>query len=96
MKIKLLVGNSAITEVNELKNNGIAIFRLTFYIFRMQIFHIINLNPSSRTRLIFKINGQTESMKKICLTFRAGSIGRALGGFPTFHDQLVFFRSNTQ
>ena len=35
--------NSAITEVNELKNICIAIFRLMFYIFRMQIFHIYNL-----------------------------------------------------
>ena len=30
MKIKLLVVNSAVTEVNKLKNICIAIFRLTF------------------------------------------------------------------
>ena len=38
-KDKLAVGNSVITEVNELKNICIAIFRLTLYIFRMPIFH---------------------------------------------------------
>ena len=43
IKIKLLVVNSAVTEVNELKNICIAIFRLTFQIFRMQIFDIYNL-----------------------------------------------------
>ena len=37
-KIKLLVENSAITEVNELKN-----IKFTFKIFRVQIFHIYNL-----------------------------------------------------
>ena len=42
-KDKLAVGNSAITEVNELKNICIAIFRLTLYIFRMPIFHTYNL-----------------------------------------------------
>ena len=47
--------NSAVTEVNELKNICIAIFRLTFKIFRMQIFDI-TLTPSGKTRLIFKIN----------------------------------------
>ena len=43
IKIKLLVVNSTVTEVNELKNICIAIFRLTFKIFRMQIFDIYNL-----------------------------------------------------
>ena len=35
--------NSAITEVNELKNNLHSIFGLTFCIFWMQILHIYNL-----------------------------------------------------
>ena len=43
IKIKLLVVNSAVTEVNELKNIWIAIFRLTFLIFRKQVFDIYNL-----------------------------------------------------
>ena len=37
-KVKLLFGNSAITEVNKLKN-----IKFTFQIFQMQIFHIYNL-----------------------------------------------------
>ena len=41
--VKLLVGNSEITEVNELKNIFIKVFGFTFEMFRMQIFHIYNL-----------------------------------------------------
>ena len=46
---KLLVGNSDITEVNELKN-----IKFTLKIFRMQFFTFIILNTSDTTRLILK------------------------------------------
>ena len=41
--IQYIVGSFGFTEVNELKNICTAIFRLTFNNFRMQIFHIYNL-----------------------------------------------------
>ena len=41
--IQYIVGSFGFTEVNELKNICIAIFRLMFNNFRMQIFHIYNL-----------------------------------------------------
>ena len=40
--LKLLVGNSAIAEVNELKNVYITVFR--FFECKFKIFHIYNLN----------------------------------------------------
>ena len=43
-KDKVASCDSAVTEVNELKNICIVIFRLTFQIFGMQIFDIYNLN----------------------------------------------------
>ena len=47
--IKLLVGNSAIKEMNELKY-----IKFTFKIFRMQFLTFIATNPSGGTRLILK------------------------------------------
>ena len=59
IKIKLLVVNSAVTEVNELKNICIAIFRLTF--FECNFLTFITLNPSGKTRLIFKVNVKSKA-----------------------------------
>ena len=51
--IKLLVRNSAITEVNELK---ITVFKFTFEILQMQIFDIFNLKSKWKNQIDFKIN----------------------------------------
>ena len=61
----LLVVNSAVTEVSELKNICIAIFKF----FECKFLTFITLNPSAKTRSIFKTKCQIESMKKICLAF---------------------------
>ena len=57
VKIKLLVVNSAVTEVSELKNICIAIFKF----FECKILTFITLNPSCKTRLIFKINVKSKA-----------------------------------
>ena len=44
--------NSAVTEVSELKNISIAIFKF----FKCKFLTYITLNPRNKTRLIFKIN----------------------------------------
>ena len=53
-----IVENSAITEVNELKNIYITVFRFTFEIFqgffKCKFFTFSTLNPSGTTRLILK------------------------------------------
>ena len=48
-KIKLLVRNSAIAEVNDLK-----ILNLGLWFCECKFFTFINLNPTSRSRLILK------------------------------------------
>ena len=57
---KLLGGNSAITEFNELKNIYITLFRFTFYLDfsneNLKCFTFSTLNPRGKTRLIFKRN----------------------------------------
>ena len=59
IKIKLLVGNSAITEANELKN-----IKFTFKIFQMQIFHIYNLKSKWQNQINFKINVKTKVQER--------------------------------
>ena len=59
IKIKLLVGNSAITEVNEVKN-----IKFTFKIFQMQIFHIYNLKSKWQNQINFKINVKTKVQER--------------------------------
>ena len=49
--VKMLVGNSAITEVNELKY-----IKFTFKIFWMHIFHIYSLKSKWQNQINFKIN----------------------------------------
>ena len=49
---KLLVGNSAITEVNELKTIYVTLFKFTFQIFQMQIFNIYNLEVAKLDLLL--------------------------------------------
>ena len=53
--IKLLVGNSAVTEV----------INFTLKIFQMQVFHIYNLKSKWQSKINIKINVKTKG--KICL-----------------------------
>ena len=48
-KVKLQVGNSTFTEINELK-----ILNLRVRFFECKFFTFITLNPSGKTRLILK------------------------------------------
>ena len=57
-KMKLLVGNSAITEVNELKN-------IKFMFFRMQIFHIYNLKSKCHNYINFNLNVKTKAQERL-------------------------------
>ena len=56
--MKLLVGNSAITEVNELKN-------IKFMFFRMQIFHIYNLKSKCHIYINFNLNVKTKAQERL-------------------------------
>ena len=56
----MLVGSSAITEVNEMKY-----IKFTFKIFRMHIFHIYSLKSKWQNYFNFKINIKMKG--KICL-----------------------------
>ena len=65
---KLLGGNSAITEINELKNIYIAVFGFTFYLDfsneNLKCFTFSTLNPRGKTRLIFKRNIKTKAWER--------------------------------
>ena len=68
--------NSAAKEVNELKNICIAIFRLTFKIFRMQIFDIYNLKACARhflSNFYFSPNDSHQKNYEKCFLFHLKS-----------------------
>ena len=72
----MLVGSSAITEVNDLKNIYITVFKFTLEIFRMQIFHIYSLNDNQSVlfSLVQEMAGWLLLAFLICLHNQLSSI----------------------